>query len=495
MKKEIATGSGVAGIIFLAILGLNVFPFVLFALLIGGFFYFMMNQGKMKLANVGENIKNTNFMKFEDIGGQDSAINELKEALQFLLKPDNTKKMGIRPLKGVLLVGPPGTGKTLLARAAAGYTSSEYIAASGSEFIEMYAGVGAKRIRQLFSDARKKASNSKNKSAIIFIDELEVLGSKRGGNSSHMEYDQTLNQLLVEMDGINPDDETRILLVGATNRADMLDPALIRPGRFDRQVQVTLPDKSGRSKIFSIHTKNKPLAEDIDIDDIARATFGFSGAQLESLSNEAAILALREDAQKIEHRHFIEAIDKVIMGEKLDRRPSQKEVERVSVHESGHALISELVEEGSVSSLTIVPRGKALGFMRKSSQDDQYLYTRSELEKHIMVALAGAIAEDFKYGNRSTGAKNDFNQAWKVSREIVESGLSSLGVVSIEEVPKEKLYNECKEILVNLEKETEQLLKDNINTLYNISEHLLQEESLDRRAFVKLLNSNNKLAV
>ena len=324
----------------------------------------MQGNGNFKNVDVGTGVCST--MSFDDIGGQDSAINELKEALEFLLKPMEILHMGIRPIKGILLMGPPGTGKTLLARAAAGYAESVFLATSGSEFIEMYAGVGAKRVRQLFGEARKKARSEGKNSAVVFIDELEVLGAKRGSHASHMEYDQTLNQLLVEMDGLMPDSEPRILVIAATNRADMLDPALMRPGRFDRQVQVELPDKKGRVRILQIHTRNKPLAQDVDMDAVARATFGFSGAHLESLANEAAVLALREGKKEIQQRHFTEAVDKVILGEKLSRQPSTKEMERVAVHESGHALVSELLRAGSVSSLTVVPRGQALGYMRRT---------------------------------------------------------------------------------------------------------------------------------
>jgi cell division protease FtsH len=478
--KEILAGIAAAAIIFLAIMGVNVIPIAFILLMLGGLYVFMQNQGKIQFQKKGG--KSQVPISFDSIGGQDSAIKELKEALEFVLRADEIGSMGIRPLKGVLLVGPPGTGKTLLARAAASYTNSVFIAASGSEFIEMYAGVGAKRVRQLFNEARSRGKNQ-HTSAIIFIDELEILGAKRGSTTSHMEYDQTLNQLLVEMDGINPDEETRILLIGATNRSDMLDPALLRPGRFDRQVQVALPDKTGRKKILEIHTVNKPLAENTDLDDIARATFGFSGAHLESLTNEAAILAMRENSPIVERRHFTEAIDKVIMGEKLNRRPSQHELERISVHESGHALVSELLESGSVSSLTIISRGKALGFMRKSPQDDQYLYTRGEIEKQIKVCLAGAISEDICLGMRSTGARNDFNEAWKLAREIVENGLSSLGVVGTD-IPAEILYRECKSIVEQIEKETRTLLERNRDTIWSIARSLLQEESMDRDRFM-----------
>ncbi len=302
--KEIYIGAGVGGFIFLAIIGFNIVPFALLILAMGGFLYFMKTQGQLSFNNLGKGVKSQHRISFADIGGQDSAINELTEALDFLVKPEIIQHMGIRPLKGILLVGPPGTGKTLLARAAASFTSSAFIAASGSEFIEMYAGVGAKRVRQLFLDARKKAARENSRSAIIFIDELDVLGAKRGNHTSHMEYDQTLNQLLVEMDGITPDEDPRILLVGATNRADLLDPALLRPGRFDRQVQVGLPDREGRRRILSIHTRNKPISSEEVLDEIARATFGFSGAHLESLANEAAILAMRESSSTIDSAHF-----------------------------------------------------------------------------------------------------------------------------------------------------------------------------------------------
>ncbi|NLB89143.1 MAG: AAA family ATPase [Syntrophomonadaceae bacterium] len=486
--KEILVGSVAAVLIFLAIIGINVTPIVLLLLLVGGFLFFMQTQGNIQVGNIGQGVKKNSSISFDDIGGQETATNELKEALQFLLKPEEVVRMGIRPLKGVLLVGPPGTGKTLLARAAASYTQSVFIAVSGSEFIEMYAGVGAKRVRNLFKDARKKAINEKCKSAIIFIDELEVLGGKRGSHTGHMEYDQTLNQLLVEMDGISKEEEPRILLIGATNRADMLDSALLRPGRFDRQVQVGLPDKEGRLKILKIHTRNKPLQDINDLEDIAKATFGFSGAHLESLTNEAAILAMREGKEYIEKKHLMEAIDKVIMGEKLDRKPSPAELERVSIHETGHAIVSEVVEPGSVASLTIIPRGKALGFMRKSPQDDQYLYTKECLENQIMIALAGAVAEEIKYGNRSTGAKNDFEQAWNLTRQILDTGLSSLGVVNSSDLPMDKLYKECKNILDELEVKTKEILMEKQEALIKIAEYVLDEETMDRERLIELLN-------
>lgn len=485
--KEFAIGSGIGLIVFLGLIGMNVMPILLLVLLAGGLYFFMQTQGGLKLESIGSGVERSTSISFEEIGGQDSAVKELKEALQFLLNAEDIIRMGIRPLKGILLVGPPGTGKTLLARAAASFTSSIFLAASGSEFIEIYAGVGAKRIRQIFRDARKKASNENKPSAIIFIDELDVLGAKRGSHSSHMEYDQTLNQLLVEMDGLKPNEDPRILIIAATNRSDLLDPALLRPGRFDRQVQVGLPDRSGRVKILDIHTRNKPLADRQVLDDIGRETFGFSGAHLESLANEAAILAMRENSSTIERHHFSEAVNKVIMGEKLDRLPSRCELQRVAVHEIGHAMASELLEPGSVASLTISPRGNALGFMRRAPREDQYLYTRKELNQQIMVAVAGAIAEEIKFGDRSTGAQNDFSQAWNLAQEIVESGLSSLGIVKKDSLPADKLFEECREIIAELERRTRCLLMANHNALTILADSLVDVESLDRQSFLELM--------
>jgi cell division protease FtsH len=487
--KEIAIGAGIATVLFLAIIGMNITPLLFVALLGGTFYYFVQSQSKVSFQEVGNKKTSSNPLSFDNIGGQDTAIKELQEALNFIIHAEEIGRMGIRPLKGVLLVGPPGTGKTLLARAAASYTSSAFIAASGSEFIEMYAGVGAKRIRRLFQEAKKKAVNEKKSTAIIFIDELEVLGGKRGSHTSHLEYDQTLNQLLVEMDGISQDPEHRILVIGATNRADLLDSALVRPGRFDRQVQVGLPDKKGRAKILQIHLKNKQVKDHSIIEEIARATFGFSGAHLESVTNEAAILAMRENKKEIDMKHFNEAIDKVIMGEKLDRQISKEEISRVSIHESGHAIISEILEPGSLSSLTIVPRGKALGYLRKSPKDDQYLYTVEQLEKQIMVSLAGAVAEEIKYGSKSTGAKNDFEQAWKAAREIVECGLSPLGVINTKDTPQELIYKQCKEIVARLEEKTRQLLKDEQEALFKLADYLIAEETIDRGTFIQMMAS------
>lgn len=354
MKKEMIAGVLIGAVFFMAYLGYDVLP--VFFLVGAGYFLYHL-AGKKGLLNnrvVGATVSNQK-VAFNDIGGQAPAKQEIQEALEFMLRLKQFKDMGIRPLKGILLTGPPGTGKTLLAKAAATYTDSVFVAAAGSEFIEMYAGVGAQRVRGLFDAARRKAQKNGKPGAVIFIDEIEVLGGKRGSHSSHLEYDQTLNQLLVEMDGVNPDQAVQILVMGATNRSDLIDPALLRPGRFDRVVNVDLPDVTGRQQILGIHTANKPLADDVDLEQVAKETFGFSGAHLESLCNEAAIYALREGKTVISTVHFKDAIDKVMIGEKAEKKPKDEEKERIAVHESGHALISELTRENSVSHVTVAP--------------------------------------------------------------------------------------------------------------------------------------------
>ncbi|MEM5817232.1 MAG: AAA family ATPase, partial [Desulfitobacterium hafniense] len=288
LAKDIAIGVGIGLFLYLWVSGYNVLPIGLLVLL-GVAFWKFMPRSMVGGSEKGVRISGST-VDFEDIGGQNAAKKELQEALDFLLYSERMRELGIRPLKGILLSGPPGTGKTLLAKAAARYTDSVYLAISGSEFVEMYAGVGAERVRKLFKKARESAKKEKKDRAIIFIDEMDILGAKRGSNVSHHEYDQTLNQLLVEMDGLgNSEQGTQILLIAATNRAEALDPALLRPGRFDRLVKVDLPDKEGRLAILKIHTKNKPLASCVDLEQIAQETYNFSGAHLESVTNEAAV--------------------------------------------------------------------------------------------------------------------------------------------------------------------------------------------------------------
>lgn len=477
MLKEVMLGVAIAVLIFLTLLGYNVFPVLVLAAL--AFTIWLMlsrtGGGLTNNAHKTEYTSSSDFT-FDMIGGQQAAIQELKEALEFILERENLKKLGIRPIKGMLLSGPPGTGKTLLAKAAANYTNSLFIAVSGSEFIQMYAGVGAERVRTLFKNARDKALRAKKGSAIIFIDEIDILGGKRGTNVSHHEYDQTLNQLLVEMDGLKSDSPVQVLVIGATNRAEALDPALLRPGRFDRQVKVDLPDKDGRAAILRIHTRNKPLADNTDLEQIAHETFGFSGAHLESLTNEAAIFALREKSTQINQQHLREAIDKVIMGEKSDRKPRPAELQRVAVHEAGHALVGELVNPNSVSTVTIKPRGKALGYVRHNPEDDTYLHTQAELENQIEIALAGAQAEELIFGDRSTGAAGDYAQTMNLVRHMISAGMSSLGVVELEQLPQDKLHEACTEILAGLEQKTKKLLQEHLTAFEAIVKTLENNE-------------------
>lgn len=492
MHKEISIGLSLAAVIYMLSTGYDITPLLFLAAAGGGLYYFARMRGLINVKNFeGAGGAAHPEVSFDDIGGQDSAIQELKEALDFIKNHFSIRRLGIRPLKGILLTGPPGTGKTLMARAAAGYTDAAFIAASGSEFIEMYAGVGAQRVRKLFQSARECASRQKKNNALIFIDEIEILGGKRGQTTSHLEYDQTLNQLLVEMDGLKVDDKVRVLLVAATNRSDMLDPALMRPGRFDRRVKVDLPDKEGRLEILKLHTRNKPLAEDVKLEAIARESFGFSGAHLESLANEAAILAMREGCKKICQHHFNESIDKVMMGGKLDRRPSEADMKRVAVHETGHALLSEIVRAGSVSTLTVTPRGDALGYMRQIPEDDTYLYTKDYLENQIAVMLAGSVAEEIILGNRSTGSSGDFEQAVRAAETMVRSGMSELGVICLDTLPQELKHKTITEIVRVQEEQVKRHVSNYRHIFTHIVEVLLEKEKVTGEQFRLLLQDKS----
>lgn len=488
MKREILIGIGIALVIFALVSGWGITPLLGIGVLLFILKYFLDTKGgqyqTVAVATQGE-VRSQ--IGFDDIGGQEVAKREFMEALDFVKDASHCRQLGIRPLKGILLYGPPGTGKTLLAKAAATYTNAAYLAASGSEFVEMYAGVGAKRVRSLFQRARELARQQAKKCAIIFIDEIEVLGGKRGRHTGHLEYDQTLNQLLVEMDGIKTDEEISILVVAATNRVDLVDDALLRPGRFDRLVSVELPDKAGRLHILKIHTRGKPLDAEVDLETVAKETFGFSGAHLESLVNEAAINAMRQRRDVIRMEDFLEAIDKVMMGEKLDRTPTKAEKERVAVHEVGHALISEITNPGYVARVTIVPRGRALGYVRQSPSADQYLYTRKELEDQIAVALGGAVAEEVVLGSRSTGASNDFQQAVKLAKRMIASGMSELGVVDMKEVPGVLLHRTVSSLIQQREAWVQRTIAAYRRKIEQVAAYLLQEESVDGTQFRSLV--------
>jgi cell division protease FtsH len=487
--KEIAIGIIPVLLIFLAYVGINVIPIV-FMCAIGGLLLYMSRARGNMNSNTDRKTKARApaYLTFAEIGGQERAKNELKEALDFLLKFEEISKFGIRPLKGILLTGPPGTGKTLMAKASAHYTDSVFLSASGSEFVEMYVGVGASRVRDLFKDARTRAQKENKNSAIIFIDEIEVIGGKRDGGQQR-EYDQTLNQLLTEMDGIHNQDSPRVLIIAATNRKEMLDSALVRPGRFDRHIQVDLPDKKARLHILHIHAKNKPMSEAVSLEKVAEQTFGFSGAQLESVMNEAAIYAMRESNPFIEQFHLSLAVDKVMLGEKSDRETSKEERMRVAYHELGHAITAEAVKSGSVSQVSLSPRGQALGFVRHNPLQDQYLYTKIFLEERIMIALGGSVAEEMFYGARSTGSKNDFEQAMQMVETMIDSGLTSLGIINRAMVSKEQLMKENASILERLTAETRILLEQYRGVFEHSLHILLKDEVLSGEQFRELMIS------
>jgi cell division protease FtsH len=479
--KEIAIGGGVALAVFLTAQGYNVVPI----LFLGGLIFILAQTAGLGGllgggARTGTMVKKAlgGGITFKDIGGQGAAKRELIEALEFINDRERLRELGIRPLKGILLTGPPGTGKTLMAKASANHTKSVFVSASGSEFIEIYAGVGAQRVRQLFTRVREAARRAGSRSAIIFIDELEVLAGRRGQHTGHLEYDQTINQLLVEMDGLTGDDEVAVLIIGATNRFDLLDPAVLRPGRFDRVVRVDLPDRDERRAILGLHICGKPFADGVDLDDVARQTFGFSGSHLESVTNEAAILAFREGKTRIEQRHLIEAVDKVMMGEKAGKRPRPEELARVAVHELGHALVAEHHRPGSVSMITISSRGAALGYVRQTLEADRYLYSCEEIEEQVEVLLAGCVAEEMFFGSRSTGAQKDLEQALDLARLVVSGGMSELGIVHEDLLPSATMHEAIRKIAAERESRVRNLLGARRSKLDRARAVLLERERL-----------------
>ena len=492
--KELLVGTALGILGFLVTLRVNVWP----VLVLCGLGYLLYTSGGqirgIGKSKVGTVIAYTSTVRFEDIGGQDVAKRELIEALEFLRDYERASALGIRPVKGVMLSGPPGTGKTLLAKAAASYTDSVVISASGSEFIEVYAGLGAQRIRELFSGARKLAREYKKQGAVIFIDEIEVLAGKRGAQVGHLEYDQTLNQLLVEMDGLRFDSDVRILVIAATNRPDLLDPAIMRPGRFDRTVTVGLPDRKGRLEILKIHLRNKPVADEVDLEDLSRETFGLSGAHLESLCNEAAISTLRRGGVTISSQDLAEALNKVILGEKLERRPSDGEMQRVCAHEAGHAIVAETIRPGSVAHITVSPRGNALGFVRHSPAEDRYLCPREVLEEEIQILLAGAAAEQLMFGSKSTGAANDFRRALDLAKRIVLYGMSPLGVVDKETVSPDLLARVTNDIIQNAERNAMRILNMHRAVLERLFHELFEKETVSSAEFRHYLHVPGKVS-
>jgi len=378
----------------------------------------VMNFGKSKARLYSEDKKK---VKFKDVAGADEEKQELIEIVEFLKDPRKFAALGARIPKGVLLVGPPGTGKTLLARAVAGEADVAFFSISGSDFVEMFVGVGASRVRDLFENAKKNAP------CIIFIDEIDAVGRQRGAGlgGGHDEREQTLNQLLVEMDGFGANEN--IIIIAATNRPDILDPALLRPGRFDRQIPVNRPDVTGREAVLKVHARNKPLAQDVDLATVARLTPGFSGADLENLLNEAALVAARQNKKVIDMEDIDEAIERVIAGPaKKSRVISEKERKIVAYHESGHTIIGlTLTSAETIHKVTVVPRGQAGGYAVQLPKEDRYFLTKPELEEKIIGLLGGRVAEEIVFGEVSTGASNDFERATNLARRMVtEFGMS-----------------------------------------------------------------------
>ncbi len=407
----------------------GILSIVLPVLLIGGIIWFMLRSAQ------GNNAKAMSFGKsraklvgdtkttFNDIAGLVEPKQELFEVVDFLRQPAKFKKLGAEIPHGVLLVGPPGTGKTLLAKAAAGEANVPFFSISASEFVEMFVGVGASRVRDLFVKAKRNAP------AIIFIDELDAIGRQRGAGlgGSHDEREQTLNQILVEMDGFDTD--SNVIVMAATNRPDILDAALLRPGRFDRQIAIDLPDKDERLAILKVHSKNKPLSSDVNMDKIARQTAGFSGAELRNLANEAAILAARENTKTISQKNLDDAIEKVMMGpERKSRLLSTEEKKITAVHESGHAIVSHILPNSDpVHKISVISRGMALGYTWNLPKEDRRLITRSKFLDDLAVMLAGRAAEEIVFGEITTGAQNDLQRATKLARKMVtEYGMSDL---------------------------------------------------------------------
>jgi cell division protease FtsH len=416
---------------YLALLG-SLLPFIL----IGLIFWFLLSSmqgGGGKVMQFGKSkakmvTKESSTVTFKDVAGIDEALEELEEIRDFLKKPERFKALGAKIPRGVLLYGPPGTGKTLVAKAVAGEAGVPFFSISGSDFVEMFVGVGASRVRDLFEQAKQASP------AIIFVDEIDAVGRQRGAGigGGNDEREQTLNQLLVEMDGF--DSDTNVILIAATNRPDVLDPALLRPGRFDRQIGVGAPDLAGREQILRVHAKNKPIAEDVDLALIARRTPGFTGADLANVLNEAALLSARENLKTVTAEIIDEAIDRVIGGpQKKSRLMKDEERLNTAYHEAGHALVAASMNYSDpVTKVTILPRGRALGYTMVLPMEDRYSVTRNQLLDQIAYALGGRAAEEIVFHDPTTGASNDFEKATKIARQMVTlfGFSSSVGTVS-----------------------------------------------------------------
>ncbi|WP_082096081.1 ATP-dependent zinc metalloprotease FtsH [Demequina flava] len=486
------------------------FTFLPILLLVGLFWFLMssMQGGGGKMMQFGKSkaslvTPDTPTVKFDDVAGVDEAVDELREIQEFLETPDKFQAVGAKIPKGVLLYGPPGTGKTLLARAVAGEAGVPFFHISGSDFVEMFVGVGASRVRDLFEQAKKNAP------AIIFVDEIDAVGRHRGAGmgGGHDEREQTLNQMLVEMDGFGG--TTNVIIIAATNRPDILDPALLRPGRFDRQVGVDGPDLKGRLKVLEVHSKGKPMAPDVDLEEFARRTPGFTGADLANVLNEAALLTARKDAQLIGHHELDEAIDRVIAGpQKRTRVMNDHDKTVTAYHEGGHALVAAAMNfTDPVTKVTILPRGRALGYTMVMPQEDRYSKTRNQLLDNLAYAMGGRVAEELVFGDPSTGASNDIQQATETARQMVtEYGMSTdIGSVRLANSSGEVFmgrdmghgrdYSESSAAIVDAEvrglmdramEEATKALQANRGILDELAKELLEKETLGEKALAEI---------
>ncbi|MDD3156882.1 ATP-dependent zinc metalloprotease FtsH, partial [Anaeromusa sp.] len=488
----------------------TIFSSILPMLLLIGVWFFIMQQtqgggnrvmsfGKSRAKLHGdEKIKVT----FKDVAGADEAKQELEEVVEFLKHPKKFNDLGARIPKGVLLFGPPGTGKTLLARAVAGEAGVPFFSISGSDFVEMFVGVGASRVRDLFEQAKKNAP------CIVFIDEIDAVGRQRGAGlgGGHDEREQTLNQLLVEMDGFGVNEG--IIIIAATNRPDILDPALLRPGRFDRQIVVDRPDVRGREEILKVHVKGKPLAKEVDLDVLARRTPGFTGADLSNLVNEAALLAARRNKKRVEMGEMEEAVERVVAGpERKSRVISDKEKRLTAYHEAGHALVGMLLDHTDpVHKVSIIPRGRAGGYTLMLPKEDRYYATRSELLAQLKVFLGGRVAEAVVLNEISTGAQNDIERATELVRKMIcEYGMSeTMGPIAFgkkqeqvflgRDISRDRNYSE--EVAHSIDKEVrkmveeayngvESILRENIEQLHVIAAALIEKETLEAEELLR----------
>lgn len=463
----------------------------------------VMNFGKSRAKRA---LPNSQKVTFKDVAGADEEKAELEEIVDFLKQPSRYIEMGARIPKGVLLVGPPGTGKTLLAKAISGEAGVPFFSISGSDFVEMFVGVGASRVRDLFEEAKKNAP------CIVFIDEIDAVGRQRGAGlgGGHDEREQTLNQLLVEMDGFGVNEG--IIMIAATNRPDILDPALLRPGRFDRQITVGAPDVKGREEILKVHTRKKPLDSDVDLKVLAKRTPGFCGADIENLANEAALLAVRRGKKLISMEEMEEAITRVIAGpEKKSRVISEHDRKLTAYHEAGHAVVMKLLPNSDpVHEISIIPRGRAGGYTMHLPKEDTAYTSKSKLKDEMVGLLGGRVAEQLIIGDISTGAKNDIDRASSIARAMVmEYGMSEkVGTISYGSDHNEVflgrdlgngrnfseeigalLDSEIKALIDNAYKNAEQLLKENINKLHAVAKALLEKEKLEGAEFVEIFEN------